>query len=52
MINSIGELYSFTTAIMNKYPSDHFIMTGDFNLPDIDWDLRQVNHGTRNKTMH
>jgi hypothetical protein len=39
---SISQLVKDITTVRSQYQSSYFILGGDFNLPDIDWESSTV----------
>ena len=50
-IDSIHELEESLSKLPPRTVSKNIILGGDFNAPDVNWDIPSVNPGTKNKTL-
>ena len=49
---TIDPLDDLLGQVVSRFPKSTIFVSGDFNLPDIDWIIGQVRSGSHNKTLH
>lgn len=51
-LKNMNNLRAILESVTEKYPEHILILTGDFNLPGINWNLRQLKHDCQHKQIH
>ena len=51
-LKNLKQLRDILEAINNKFPGQTFILVGDFNLPGIEWTLKQIMNYCQHKQLH